>query len=356
MVTEIGQGRILIVDDEEVVRRTISKALTKKGYQCIEAGESLEVMNRIENNNPDLVILDIIMPGKSGRELLPEIVTCYPQMAVIMATAIIDPDTIIECMKAGAQDYVTKPFDLEEVVARVHTAMEIKRLERKFNEYHQHLEHKVEDHQREIRELFLSSIEALVYALEAKDQYTAGHARRVTSFAIAIGEEMGLSQDELEDLRWGALLHDVGKIAVDPAVQNRPGRLTSQEYQHMMTHAIVGAGIVKPVANKKMIEIIVYHHGRYDGTGFEQTVRGEELPLGARIVAVADSFDAMTSDRPYRSALSTEKAIIEIARNSGTQFDPQVVAAFLKIPVNKIMPVLEESKPTKKKDIDPQIL
>ena len=245
-----------------------------------------------------------------------------------MVTAVIEAQTIIECMKNGAQDYITKPFDLEQLTQTVTKVLEMKRLELQIREYQRHLEHTVEEQRKEIRKLFMSSIEALVYALEAKDKYTAGHSRRVTNIALSVGGELSLSRDELDDLRWGALLHDVGKIAVDPSIQNKPNRLTPREYRHMMTHALVGAGIVKPVASQAVIEIIAHHHDHYDGTGLDQTIKGEKIPLGARIVAVADGFDAMTSDRPYRAAMSPDQAIAEINRCTSTQFDPIVVASF----------------------------
>jgi putative nucleotidyltransferase with HDIG domain len=173
-------------------------------------------------------------------------------------------------------------------------------------------------------------IEALVSALEAKEKYTAGHSRRVTEIALAIGRELNLSEEDQDNLRWGSLLHDVGKIAVDHFVQNKPGKLTPAEYEHIMIHAHVGAGIVKPVVNEKVVAIVEHHHDHYDGTGLHQIVAREDIPLGARILAVADAYDAMTSDRPYRLGMPTEEARKEIKRCIGTQFDPVVANAFLK--------------------------
>jgi putative two-component system response regulator len=347
MVSDTRQCKILVVDDEAAIRRAIRKGLTMVGYTCLEASDSIETLNYIQAENPDLVILDIMMPGKSGRELLPEIIESRPKIAVIMSTAVIDPKAIIECMKLGAQDYIIKPFDVEEIIQSVDKALKMKELETRIAEYHRLLENTVDSQKLQIRELFLHSIEALVYALEAKDKYTAGHSRRVTKYAIAIAKEMGLPEDDLEDLRWGALLHDVGKIAIDPAIQNKAGRLSDTEYKHMMTHAAVGAGIVKPLASQKMIEIILHHHEHFDGSGTEQRIRGEEIPRGARIVSVADSFDAMTSDRPYRNALSIEAGMAEVKRCMGTQFDAAVVDAFLKIPTQKVLTIV-------KGDIDPK--
>ena len=179
----------------------------------------------------------------------------------------------------------------------------------------------------EFRTLSLGAIESLVFALEAKDRYTAGHSRRVTEIATAIGKAMNLSSADMEDLRSGSLLHDIGKIAVSEAIQNKPGALTYREYQHIMTHVQAGADIVKPIVNERVVELIKHHHDRFGGNQ-NQTVFAKNIPLGARIIAVADSFDAMTSDRPYRPAIEPLKALEEIKRCSHSQFDPEVVDAF----------------------------
>jgi len=338
MVTGLTEREsILIVDDEETIRRFLLKKLSREGYQCEEAGSAEEALEKLRGDTAELVILDIKMPGKSGDELLPEIKASYPDTAVIMATAVTETSIAIQCMKDGAQDYLPKPFNLDEVVLSVGGVLDKRRLELQIKEYQQHLEQKVGEQTREIRKLFLGAIESLVFALEAKDKYTAGHSRRVTEIAMAVGKELGLSIDEMEDLRWGSLLHDVGKIAVDQLIQNKPGRLTPEEYEHIMIHAHVGAGIVKPVVNEKVTEMIEHHHDHYDGSGLNQVIVGEDIPLAARILAVADAFDAMTSDRPYRSAMSVEEALDEIRRCTGTQFDPVVVTALLTIPVAEIM-------------------
>jgi HD-GYP domain-containing protein (c-di-GMP phosphodiesterase class II) len=196
--------------------------------------------------------------------------------------------------------------------------------------------------EKEIRSLSIGAIEALVFALEAKDKYSAGHSRRVTLFAMAIGNKLNLSDEDIEDLRYGSLLHDVGKIAVDQIVQNKITTLTPVEYAHIMLHVQAGADIVKPVVNSKVVELIEHHHDRYDGGNQLQTVTGDNIPLGARIIAVADAFDAMTSNRPYRLAMSTEQAVKEIQDFSGTQFDPVVINAFLEIPSDEISAILEK--------------
>jgi putative two-component system response regulator len=337
-VTANGEN-ILIVDDEAAIRKLLHQKLTREGYQCEEADSAARTLNKLSSSPMELVLLDIKMPGKSGIELLPEIKASYPDTAVIMASAVTEIGVAIQCMRQGADDYICKPFNLEEVALSVERALEKRRLQLKIKEYQQHLEEKVEEQTRKIRKLFLGAIKALVFALEAKDKYTAGHSRRVTEIAMAIGSELGLSPDDIEDLRWGGLLHDVGKIAVDQLIQNKPGRLTPEEYEHIMTHAHVGAGIVKPVVNKNVVEMIEHHHDRYDGDGLHQVVAGCDIPLAARILALADAFDAMTSDRPYRSAMSKEEALAEIKRCTGTQFDPVVVTAFLKTAITRGVPV-----------------
>jgi putative nucleotidyltransferase with HDIG domain len=325
------QETILIVDDEQTIRRLLKQMLSNEGYHCQEAGNAEEALEKLRNNAISLVLLDIKMPGKSGIELLPEIKTGYSDTAVIMATAVNEISVAIQCLKHGADDYISKPFNLDEVSLVVQKALEKRHLQLKIREYQQHLEETVEEQTGEIRRLFLGAIEALVFALEAKDRYTGGHSRRVTSIALALGEELVLSPDDMEDLRWGSLLHDVGKIAVDPLIQNKPGKLTQEEYEHIMIHAHVGAGIVQPVVNEKVVKMIEHHHDRYDGRGLHQATVGSDIPLAARILAVADSFDAMTSDRPYRPAMSREEALDEIKRCVTTQFDPVVADAFLKI-------------------------
>jgi putative two-component system response regulator len=332
------QETVLIVDDEAAIRRLLRQKLSREGYWCQEADTAEQTLNRLGGSPIALVILDIKMPGKSGIELLPEIKVSYPDTTVIMATAVTDISVAIQCMKQGADDYICKPFNLDEITLSVQRVLEKRRLQLKIREYQQHLEEKVGAQTREIRKVFLGAIEALVFALEAKDRYTAGHSRRVAEIAVAIGSELGLSANDMEDLRWGGLLHDVGKIAVDQLIQNKPGKLTPGEYEHIMIHAQVGAGIVKPVVSERVVEMIEHHHDRYDGGGIHQVVAGDDIPLAARILAAADAFDAMTSERPYRTAMSIKEALDEIKRCTDTQFDPEVIAAFLKIAVAKIVP------------------
>ena len=320
---------LLVVDDEDAVRRVLYLKLSREGYRCLEANGAEQTLHVLGTNAVALVLLDIKMPGKSGIELLPEIKEAYPDAAVIMTTAVNDIDVAVQCLKQGVDDYICKPFNLEEVSLAVKRALEKRHLQLELREYQRFLEEKVGEQKTEMRRLFLGAIDALVSALEAKDKYTGGHSRRVTEIAVAVGKELGLSGEDMEDLRWGSLLHDIGKIAIDEAVQNKPGKLTAEEYEHIMTHAHVGASIVGPVVNGKITKTIEHHHDRYDGSGIHQAIAGNNIPLEARILAVADAFDAMISDRPYRAAMPIGKAVEEIKHCAGTQFDPVVVVAFL---------------------------
>jgi len=334
-ISTLAPVTLLIVDDETGIRNILRRKLSQQGYQCKEAATAEKALDVLAASPIDLVILDIRLPDKSGTELLPKIKAAYPDLAVVMATAVSKVDIATKCLRQGADDYICKPFKLEEVVLSVQRALERRTLWLKIKEYQQYLEDKVEEQTREARKLFLGAIEALASALEAKDKYTGGHSRRVTEIALAIGTELGLSAKDMEDLQWGSLLHDVGKIAVDQHIQNKPGGLTSEEYDHIMIHTHVGADIVRPLVNEKIVEIIEHHHDYYDGSGYNQVVADTDIPLGARILTVADAFDALTSDRPYRPAMTREEALNEIQRCMNTQFDPVVVNALLRIMSDK---------------------
>ena len=333
---------VLIVDDEAMIRRLLVQKLTREGYLCLQEENVTGASRALACESIDAIILDIRMPGESGLEFLPKVKSRYPDVVTIMATAVTDTSTAIDCMRKGADDYICKPFNLDEVSITLRRVIEKRKLQLQIKEYQRVLEDKVGEQTVGIRKLFLGSIEALVSALEAKDHYTAGHSRRVAEIAVNIGNALGLTEGNIEDLRWGGLLHDVGKIAVDQMIQNKPGRLTPEEYEHIMIHAHVGAGIVRPVVNEEVVEMIEHHHDHYDGKGLHQLVAGTDIPLAARILAVADAYDAMTSERPYRMSMSIEAAMDEVRKNIGTQFDPAVAITFLKISVADL--ALEHSK------------
>jgi putative two-component system response regulator len=326
------QGVILLVDDEEMIRRLLSQKLSPEGYRCEQAANAKQALEKLKEHPIDLVILDIKMPGKSGVELLSEIKAKYPDTAVIMATAIDDAAVAIKCMKAGAYDYVTKPFNLDEVSFSVRRALEKRRLELENRDYQQHLEEKVAEQAQKIRASFFNAITALAYALEAKDVYTSGHSQRVTEISVAIAEHLGLPKESIEKIRLAGLVHDIGKIGVRESVLNKPGSLSDNEFKHVRLHSQAGERILKPIVDdEEILKAVRHHHERYDGTGYPDGLKGEQIPQLARIIAVADTFDAMTSERPYRKALTEEAACAEVERCRGTQFDPGAADAFLEI-------------------------
>jgi putative two-component system response regulator len=327
----IPKESILLVDDEEGLRSILNKGLAMRGYVCDEAEDGDQALAKLREKPSDLVILDINMPGRPGNEVLPEITSDFPETAVIMASGINDTKIIAKCIQDGAQDYINKPFKFEQVLQSVNGTLDKRRVALEIQRYFQDIGRK-NGEQMEYRKLFLGAVETLVNTLEALDDYIKGHSQAVSGISLTIGQQLGLSPEELDDLRWGALLHDVGKIAVDPNILNKPGELTPSEYRHIMTHAIVGPNLVKPFVNDRVVDIISHHHDHYDGSGLDQKTRGKDIPLGARIIAVADAYQAMISNRPYRRAMSKVDAMEELVWYSGTQFDPIIV----NILINKI--------------------
>ena len=325
----IPKENILLVDDEEAIRCILSKGLSMRGYVCDEAEDGEQALNKLEANPSDLVIMDINMPGRSGSEVLPDITARFPETAVIMASGVTDNKVIAKCIKDGAQDYISKPFRFEQVLSSVNGTLDKRRVALEIQRYFQDMGKKANKQHLEPRKLFLGTIENLVNTLESCDSYTKGHSQEVAELALALGNQLKFSPEEMDDMRWAALLHDVGKIAVDPDILNKPGELTSTEYRHIMTHAIVGPNLVRPFVNDKVVDMISHHHDHFDGAGLGQTVRGKDIPLGARVIAVADAFQAMISDRPYRKALSRLDAIDEILWYSGSQFDPIIANIFI---------------------------
>jgi len=261
-------------------------------------------------------------------------------------------------MKLGAYDYITKPFNLDEVVLSVGRALEKRRLVLENRDYQQHLEQKVEEQARKIRASFLNAITSLAYALEAKDRYTSGHSQRVAEMAVATAEELGMSPESVEKIRLAGLIHDIGKIGVRESVLNKRTTLTDEEFQHIKCHCEIGEHILAPIVeDEEILKMVRHHHERYDGTGYPDGLSGEKISLGAKILsvteayvdtvhdetkngalsrnvsilAISDAFDAMTSERPYRKAMSREAACAEIENGKGTQFDPEVADAFLRV-------------------------
>ncbi|MDY6892444.1 MAG: response regulator [Chloroflexota bacterium] len=326
------RDEILVVDDERSIRKVLQATLSREGYPCHEASNSDQALEKLGNNSIALAILDIKMPGESGAALLPHIKSRFPDTAVIMATAVADTRLAIYCMRQGAFDFITKPLDLDELILVVERALEKRALDIEVRYYRQHLEQKVQEQATKIRDSFLDAITALAHALDAKDAYTSGHSQRVAEMAVAIAEELGLAQDMIERIGLAGQVHDIGKIGMRESILNTADGLTEDAYSHVKLHPEIGGHILNPLMkDSEVLKIVRHHHEHYNGSGYPDGLRANRIPLGARILALADAYDAMISDRPYRTAVSPEEACAEIVRCKGTQFCPKVVDAFLRM-------------------------
>ena len=336
------QESILVVDDEKTIRRLLHQKLSSEGYQCQEATNAEQALEKLKNNLISLVVLDIKMPGKSGIELLPEIKAVHPNTAVVMATATTDINTAIQCMKQGAYDYITKPFDLDDVLLSVDRALDKRRLELEIKESRQHLEEMVAERTAELRQAIekiklasLDTIHRLAQAAEYRDEGTGARIKRIGQYSAAIARKMGLNEGEIENLLYAAPMHDVGKIGIPDHILLKPGELEPNEWEIMKKHTIIGAQILQDseAESIRLAEVIALtHHEKWNGSGYPEGLEGTKIPLAGRIVAIADDvFDALTSNRPYREALPTEKSLGMIKEGRGSHFDPDVVDAFFRV-------------------------
>src|SRR6476620_12960 len=322
----------LIVDDEPRLRQVMVHLMRSDGFQCIEAGNGIEALDQLEKYDVTLVLSDLRMPKMDGFELLREIRSRFPDCAVVMITAVADVEIAVNCLAIGAADYVIKPYQLEDVRARVAQALEKRRLILENRAYRESLEERVAQQARRLEELFLASVQSLAEALELKDPYTRGHSVRVSHYSTIVAQAMGFSGEALRQITLGGHVHDIGKIGVRESVLNKAERLTPEEYQHIMTHPVLGWRLLAPLLRHTPAapNLPRSHHERVDGRGIPDGLKGTEIPLEARIACAADALDAMTSDRPYRaSEMTLQMAIDELRRCAGTQFDPTVVDALV---------------------------
>jgi cyclic di-GMP phosphodiesterase len=332
--------QVLLVDDEEAISTMLSHRLGLEGHRCRSARNAAEALEILKQGEFDVVISDLRMPGISGMELLRTVRSAYPDITFLVATGVDDVRVGVEAMKEGAADYLLKPFQLDGVAMSVARALENKRLARQVEDYRKNLEKMVDQRTKQLRaamkrieSTYDETLEALGAALDLRDTETAGHSRRVSLYCLEIARGMGLSRDQLRQISRGSYLHDIGKIGIPDSILLKPGKLTEEETAVMQTHARIGYDLVSRIAFlAPAAEIILTHQERYDGTGYPQGLSGEEIPVGARIFALADTLDAMTSDRPYRRALPLATAYEEIRQEADRQFDPAIVEVFLGIP------------------------
>jgi putative two-component system response regulator len=325
--------RILIVDDEHDVADILSEGLEYYGFRTTVTYSAVDALAALNSTEYDALLSDVQMPRMSGDELQRLARGIRPDLAVVLVTAATDLSLVVKCFQEGISDYITKPFDLTDVAARISRALERQRLMSENRSYQENLELRVADQAVQIRRMFEESLQALNRALEAKDEYTRDHSYRVASTSVAIAHELRPGDDEFVDrLRTAALFHDIGKIGVPEAILAKPGKLTDDEWESIKRHPEIGETILRPIFRDPiMLAVVRNHHERVDGYGYPDGLVGDNIALEARIVAVADAFDAMTSARPYRQAMPKQRALEILSEGRGTQWDASVVDAFLNV-------------------------
>ena len=333
--------RVLVVDDEPQVRNLIGSTLDRNGFEVELAPNGRHAIDLLDDGGKfDLILTDIVMQDVNGIMLLERVHSEHPNLPVVMVTAVHDIGVAIDSMRRGAYDYLLKPFDRENLMSTVRRALDHRMVLQESQSYQESLEqmvlartemlrHAMED----LEHSYDVTLEALGDALDLKDSETEGHSKRVTAYTIALARAMGIPPAEIKVIARGAFLHDIGKMAIPDDILRKPGSLNNEEQDVMREHCARGYNMLRKIPFlSEAAEIVFSHQEHFDGSGYPNGLRGRAIPIGARVFAVADALDAITSDRPYRKAHSFDAAREEILRCSGSQFDPVVVEIFLKIP------------------------
>jgi putative nucleotidyltransferase with HDIG domain len=327
--------RTLIVDDDATVASIFSHVLNQAGYDVHTAHTAQAALDLMARAVFDVILLDIHLPDIDGFALLQRVHGAWPELPVIMITGSSDVETARKALHAGASDFVTKPCNISELPIIVERNLTRNSLARR----------RTLNHLRELESSYETVLDALLSALDTRDTETEGHSERVTAYTMLLAEHMQVPQEELYHIERGALLHDIGKIGIPDRILLKPGPLTPEEWVEMKKHPVIGFRMCSKIDFLKgAAHIVLHHHERWDGKGYPDGLAGETIPLGARIFAVADTFDAMTTDRPYRSALTYAHARAEFEKHSGSQFDPAVVKAFLQVPQERWMQIQGRSR------------
>lgn len=329
--------KILIIDDELSPRESIRMVLRDR-YIVSTVSGGTEGLDFMAQNPVDLVVLDIIMPGMDGITALQEIKKRHPDTEVVLLTAYASLETARSAIRLGALDYLTKPFDKDDVVKVVERGLEKKRANASLKLEREKLLYKTKDLEEQVTKVrenimtcYEGTVKALILTIDAKDHYTFDHSEHVARLSASVAEVLGLSKNIRDKIEHAAVIHDIGKIGVDEGILRKRGPLTAKEFTEIKKHPEIGSTIVQSVPFlEDAIPVILYHHERYDGKGYPEGLKGEEIPLNARIVIVADAIDAMMHARPYRDSLLMKKVLSELKDNAGTQFDPMIVDMILK--------------------------
>ena len=340
-----NRASVLVIDDEVDIREILQTILIDAGFKCTAVASVDDALAALSEQTFDLAFSDIRMPGKPVTELLREITRAHPQTMVIMITALNTAETAVEYIRMGASDYLVKPFNISDVLVAADRAMEKKRLQRANCEFQKYLKQMADDKAAETHRLFYSITQILIRLLELRTPLDIGHSVNVAEIARHVALELKMTKDGIRKVYLAALLHDVGMIPIEDLLIQKRGSLTPEEYRQIQEHSALAESVLKPILDDgEVLKYIRHHHERYDGAGYPDGLKGNIIPLGARIIAVAEAFDAMTRSRPYRNALSPKLALAELHRCADTQFDPQVVAVFVRI-FEQIAPNLQPSIP-----------
>ncbi|MEK3914057.1 HD domain-containing phosphohydrolase [Paenibacillus sp. FSL H7-0331] len=329
-------AKILIVDDQEYNLSLLERILDRAGYKNLNSSTNpRQTMPLIEQLDPDIVLLDLHMPEMDGFEvlrLIREHTNKDSYLPVLVLTADITPEAKKIALQAGANDFLTKPFDRTEVVLRIHNLLRTRYLHLQLQQQNELLEERVQERMKELQQAKAEILQLLGRASEYRDDMTGQHTQRVGRLSGLIADRLGLPARQVEMIRMAAPLHDIGKIGIPDELLLKPGRFEPEEFERMKLHTTIGASILEGsyFAVLKMAEIIAgSHHEKWDGTGYPQGLSGETIPIEARIVALADFYDALTHERPYKKTWTSEEAITEVKNQRGQHFDPQIVDVFI---------------------------
>lgn len=329
--------RVLVVDDEESIRTALAKFLRARGFEVMAVGSGEEALSAVfAGNRFVLMLCDIRMPGMSGVDLVPRMLEIDPSMAVVMLTAVNEATTATEVLAAGAMDYLMKPFEFSELetvlernLHRRTLIIEQRNVERLIREDVAARTDELLLERRAVQEMSVAVVEALINAQEAKDLYLRGHSQRVAALAASIASAMGLDDELVEDIRLAGRVHDVGRIGIRESVLNKPGPLTSEEFDHVKESVRLSVEILSPLKHlARILPFIQDHQEHWDGSGYPRALAGPEIAIGGRILHLADTYDAMTSGRAFRAPRSPHDAIEVLSQLSGIQFDPEIFQAF----------------------------
>jgi putative nucleotidyltransferase with HDIG domain len=336
------QQRLLIVDDEPAILDFLCDLFADR-YVLARADNGQQALAHLESGGVDIIVSDITMPGVGGIDLLDEIcqLELDPLPDMILMTGNADVDSAIAAIKRGAYDYIRKPFDIDEILHAVDRLAQKRRLEHQAKRYRDRLESMVDERTKAYRQLLLATLQSLVRSLEFKDRYTKHHSDNVARYATLLAREAGFDEAVIRRVTTAGLLHDLGKIGIRDSVLTKPGRLTSEEFEHVKLHPVIGADILMPVlSDPAIIGAVRHHHEAWDGSGYPDGLRSDEIPLLARLLAIADSYDAMRAQRSYRGAMCHEDAIAQIIAGSGTRYDASLVPIFCHLDLAAIDPGL----------------